>query len=67
MYESIQDLKTDLHVQLIFVKQAEAGTSKVRKRASYERLDEQLQQLVTNFHLYPRNEFFKRARVLFNF
>jgi hypothetical protein len=40
---------------------------KIARRALYEEIDEQLQNLVANFHIYPRKEYFKRARGLFNF
>jgi len=63
----MQDLKTEQHAALILAEKLEAGTMKITKRALYEELDERLQQLVTNFHVYPRNEYFKKARALFNF
>ncbi len=40
---------------------------KIAKRALYEEIDERLQNLAANFYLYPRQEYFKRARALFNF
>ena len=63
----MRDLKTEQHASLILAEKAEAGTMKITKRALYEELDERLQQLASNFHIYPRNEYFKRARALFNF
>ena len=47
--------------------QLQAGLVKLRKRVKYERLDEQLQQLISTFHVTPRHLYFKRARALFNF
>ncbi len=67
IYQSIHDLKTEQHATLIFAEKAESGTIKIIKRALYEEIDERLQNLVANFNIYPRNEFFKRARALFNF
>ena len=49
------------------VEKAEAGTMKITKRALYEELDERLQQLIGNFSVCPRSEYFKKARALFNF
>jgi len=67
IYQSIYDLKTEQHANIIFAEKAEAGTIKIVKRALYEEIDEQLQNLVANFNLYPRKEYFKKARALFNF
>ena len=47
--------------------QSQAGLMKRRRRAKYERLDEQLQQLVSSFDFISRSMYFKRARVLFHF
>ena len=49
IYESIRDLKTEQHANVIFAEKAEAGTLKISKRASYEEIDERLQNLVANF------------------
>jgi hypothetical protein len=37
------------------------------KRALYEEIDEQLQDLIANSHIHPREEYFRRASPLFNF
>ncbi|CAF1510134.1 unnamed protein product [Adineta ricciae] len=58
IYESIKDLQ---------VEQLQAGRVKPRRRAKYERLDKQLQQLVSSFHVTKRELYSKRARVLFRF
>lgn len=55
------------HATLIMGEQLQAGRMKIRKRAKYEQLDEQLQELVSSFHSIPRDLYFKRARALFNF
>jgi hypothetical protein len=55
------------HATLIMGEQLQAGQMKVRKRVKYERLNEQLQQLVSTFDSVPRDLYFKRARALFNF
>jgi len=52
---------------LIMGDKLQSGQVKQRKRAKYERLDEQLQQLVSSFHLIARDVYFKRARALFHF
>jgi predicted metal-dependent phosphoesterase TrpH len=67
VYQSIHDLKTEQYAALIFAEKAESGIVKIVKRTLYEEIDERLQNLVANFNIYPRNEFFKRARALFNF
>ena len=48
-------------------KQLQEKLMKLRRRAKYERLDEQLQQLVSSFDLISRDMYFKRARALFHF
>ena len=55
------------HATLIMGEKLQAGQVKLRRRAQYERLDEQLQQLVSSFHLFTRDMYYKRARALFNF
>jgi hypothetical protein len=55
------------HASLIMGGKLQAGQVKLRKREKYERLDEQLQQLVSTFHFITRDMYFKRARALFNF
>jgi hypothetical protein len=45
----------------------QAGLVKLARRAAYEYLDEQLQQLVASFHLKTVDMYFKSARALFNF
>ncbi|CAF1391294.1 unnamed protein product [Adineta ricciae] len=67
IYESIHDIKTEQHANLIFAEKAESGKMEIVKRTLYEDIDEQLQNLVANFYIYPRKEYFKRARALFNF
>ena len=67
IYQSIYDLKTEQHANIIFAEKAEAGTVKLTKRPLYNEIDERLQYLITNFHIYIRKEYFKRARALFNF
>ncbi len=67
IYESLHDLKAEQHDNLIYAEQGESGIMKIIKRALYEEIDEQLQNLIINFHIYPRKEYFKRARALFNF
>ena len=42
---------TPTHPEDLGAKQTEAGLLKLSKHALYERFDEQLQQLVSNFHL----------------
>ena len=66
-YESILDLKTEQHANLIFSERAEVGVSKLTKRVIYEEMDEQLQALIRSFHTYTIEEYFKKARALFNF
>jgi hypothetical protein len=63
----MQDLKTEQHAASILAEKAEASALKITKRALYEELDERLQQLIGDFHIHLRNEYFKRARALFNF
>ncbi len=64
----MQDLKIEQYVSLILAGKVEAGTMKITKRGGlYEEMDERLQQLIVNFHIYPGNEYFQRARALFNF
>ncbi|CAF2128971.1 unnamed protein product [Rotaria magnacalcarata] len=67
IYESIADSRIEQHSNLILAEQLEAGIVKTRKRIKYEMLNEQLQQLASNFYLLPRDIYFKRARALFNF
>ncbi|CAF3351816.1 unnamed protein product [Rotaria socialis] len=67
IYESIADLRIEQHSNLILAEQLEAGVVKTRKRIKYEMLNEQLQQLASNFYLLPRDIYFKKARALFNF
>jgi hypothetical protein len=67
VYESIEDLRTEQHASLVFAEKAVAGSMKITKRAIYEEIDERLQALAANFHVYPRSEYFSRARALFNF
>jgi hypothetical protein len=66
-HPSIQDLKTEQHANLIFAEKEEAQTMKITKLILYEEIDEQLQHLIANFHIYLRKEDFKEARALFNF
>jgi hypothetical protein len=40
---------------------------KIIKRALYEEIYEQLQDLIASFHIHPREERFNRVRALFNF
>lgn len=47
--------------------QLQSGSMKLRRRAKYERLDEQLQELASSFHIITRDLYFKRARALFHF
>ena len=63
----MKDLQVEQHASVILVEKAEAGTMKIIRRALYEELDEKLQQLVASFNICPRNEYFKKARALFNF
>ena len=55
------------HVTSIMAEQLQAELMKLRRRAKYERLDEQLKQLVSSFDLISRDMHFKRARALFHF
>ena len=55
------------HATSIMAEQFHAGLMKLRRRAKYERLHEQLQQLVSLFDLISRDMYFKRARALFHF
>ncbi|CAF3873782.1 unnamed protein product [Rotaria sordida] len=59
IYQSIHDLKTEQHANLIFAEKAEAGTIKIVKRALYEEIDEQLQNLtsLTGDARLARNKF----------
>lgn len=66
IFESIQDLKTEQHANLIFAEGADAGVSKSTKRLFYEEMNEQLQLLIHSFHTCRIEEFFKKARRLFN-
>ena len=52
---------------LFLVKNLKLRTMKIAKRAPYEEIDEQLPNLVSNFHTYPRKKYFKKARAIFNF
>ncbi|CAF4181390.1 unnamed protein product, partial [Rotaria sordida] len=67
IYRSIKDLKMEQHATLITAERLEAGLVKLTKRVKYGQMDKQLQNLITTFHTKPRNEYFKRARALFNF
>ena len=53
--------KTEQHVDLIMAEKLQAGQVKLKKRAKYKLLDEQLQQMVSSFHLMIRNMYFKRV------
>ena len=53
--------KTEQHVNLIMAEKLQAGQVKLKKRAKYKLLDEQLQQMVSSFHLMIRNMYFKRV------
>jgi hypothetical protein len=55
------------HATLTIAEQLQAGIMELRKRAKYERLDEQLQQLASAFHVIIRDMYFKLARALFRF
>ena len=63
----LHDQRIEQHATLISAEKAERGTMKITKRALYEELDEELQILIAHFDVYPRQEYFKRARALFNF
>ena len=52
---------------LIMGEKLQVGQVRIRKRAKYERLDEQLQELVSSFDWISRDMYFKRARALFHF
>ncbi|CAF3455161.1 unnamed protein product [Rotaria sp. Silwood1] len=67
IYESIKDLKTEQHATLIMAEQLRSGSMKLRRRAKYELIDEQLQQLASSFYIITRDMYFKRARALFHF
>ena len=67
VYESILDLKTEQHANLIFAERAEADVSKLTKRVIYEEMDKRLQGLIRSFHTYTIEEYFNKARALFNF
>lgn len=67
VYESIKDLQVEQHATIITGEKLLAGQLKLRRRIKYEQLDEQLQQLVSSFHVTARDVYFKRARALFNF
>jgi hypothetical protein len=67
IFECMQDLKTEQHAASILAEKAEAGTLTITRRALYDEIDERLRQLIGDFHIHPRNEYFKRARALFNF
>jgi len=43
------------------------GHIQIIKPALYEEIDEQLQDLIANSHIHPREEYFKGANPLFNF
>ena len=62
IYQSIYDLKTEQHANIIFAEKAEAGTIKIVKRALYEEIDEQLQNPVANFNIYPRKRIFQESQ-----
>ena len=47
--------------------QLQAGLMKLRRRGKYERLDEQLKQLVSSLDSTSRDMYFKWTRVLFHF
>jgi hypothetical protein len=55
------------HATLIMGDLLQAGQMQVRKRVRYERLDEQLQELVSSFDSVHIDVYFIRARALFNF
>ena len=67
IYESVHDLKTEQHANLIFGEKLEARMIKIAKHAPYEEIDEQLPNLVSSFHTYPRKKYFQKARAIFNF
>ncbi|CAF4812022.1 unnamed protein product, partial [Rotaria magnacalcarata] len=62
IYQSIYDLKTEQHANIIFAEKAGAGTIKIVQRVLYEEIDEQLQNLVATFNIYPQKEYFKKVR-----
>ncbi|CAF2134675.1 unnamed protein product, partial [Rotaria magnacalcarata] len=66
IYESIADLRIEQHSNLILAEQLEAGAVKTRKRIKYEMLNEQLQQLASNFYLLPR-DIFQKSKSSFQF
>ncbi|CAF3411286.1 unnamed protein product [Rotaria sp. Silwood1] len=55
IYESIKDLKTEQHATLIMAEQLRSGSMKLRRRAKYELIDEQLQQLASSFYIITRD------------
>ena len=59
------------HATSIMAEQLQAGLLKLKRRTKYERLDKQLQQLVSSFGLISRDIYvriyFKRERTLFIF
>jgi hypothetical protein len=63
----LQILKKRYQWNLIMVEQLESGLMKLRRRAKYELLDEQLQELASSFDIITRDLYFKRARALFHF
>ncbi|CAF4541237.1 unnamed protein product, partial [Didymodactylos carnosus] len=65
--DSINDLQVEQHANLIMAEKLEAGLVKLTKRAAYEQMDEQLEQLMTTFNINTRKEYFKRASAFFNF
>ena len=55
------------HATLIMGEQLKAGQMRIRRRVKYEKLDEQLQELISSFHSIPQDLYFKRARASFTF
>ena len=67
IYESVKDLKIEQHAKSIMVEQLQAGLMKLRRHVKYQRLDEQLKQLVPSFDLISRDTYFKLARAFYIF
>ena len=67
MNESIKDLKMEWRAASSMAQQLQAALMKLRRHAKYERLDEQLQQLISSLELISRDMYFKQARAFFHF
>ncbi|CAF4639567.1 unnamed protein product [Didymodactylos carnosus] len=67
IYKIIQDIKKEQHSTQILIEKFESGSMKLSRRAKYEKIDQKLQHLVTQYNIMSKAEYFKHLRILFNF